>query len=108
RHLAVVAREAHAAQVVAYRWYPQIFPWVLETPIAVADYRGELGSDGQHAPDTLWSREEFWRRWSSSEHLVVVLRRRNLVEFQTPGHRPARTLGENQKYIVLSNFTPSS
>ena len=108
RHLAVIAREARAEQIVAYQWYPQTFPWVLEAPIAVADYRGELGSDGQHAPETLWSRGEFWRRWRSSEHLVVVLRKRNLTAFRDLELKPSHTLGENQTYIVLSNFTPPS
>ncbi|HEX6964985.1 MAG TPA: phospholipid carrier-dependent glycosyltransferase [Gemmatimonadaceae bacterium] len=106
--LAVIARDAHAAQIVSYQWYPQILPWVLHAPIAVADYRGELGSAGQQAPETLWSHDEFWRRWDSPEHLVVVVRKLNRAEFDAPTHAPAHALGENQKYIVLSNFTPTS
>jgi 4-amino-4-deoxy-L-arabinose transferase-like glycosyltransferase len=106
--LAMIAREAHPQQIVSYKWYPQIFPWVLEAPIAVADYRGELGSAGQQAPQTLWSDDEFWRRWNSPEHLVVVVRKRNRAEFDASNRVQAHALGENQKYIVLSNFTPTS
>jgi 4-amino-4-deoxy-L-arabinose transferase-like glycosyltransferase len=106
-NLAVIAQRAHAQRVVSYKWYAQIFPWVLETPIVVADYTGELGSDGEHPPELFWSRKEFWRRWASPEHLVVVVRKRNLPEFRQPGRVGAHTLGENQTYIVLSNFTPT-
>ncbi|HEX5438088.1 MAG TPA: phospholipid carrier-dependent glycosyltransferase [Gemmatimonadaceae bacterium] len=104
--IARIAQRAHAEQVVSYKWYPQILPWVLKAPIPVADYTGELGSDGERPPAIFWSGVEFWQRWASPEHLVVVVRRRNAAEFTQPGRPPVRTLGENHRYIVLSNFTP--
>jgi hypothetical protein len=104
----VLARQAHAEQVVAYKAYPQIFPWVLRSPIVVAAYKGELSSDGVLPPERFWSGEDFWRRWASPERLVVVVRKRNLAEFRKPGQPLPHALGDDQQYILLSNFTPTS
>ncbi|HKB54019.1 MAG TPA: hypothetical protein VKD22_08465, partial [Ramlibacter sp.] len=101
--LALAAARADSAMVVSYRCYPQDFPWVLRHPIAVADYVDELGSDGKRPPVLYWTRDEFWRRWNSGAHLVVVIKRRARAEFEaSPTH--GTSLAANRKYVVLANF----
>ncbi len=101
--LAVAAAHADSALVVSYRCYPQEFPWVLRHPIAVADYTDELGSDGVRPASLYWSRDEFWKRWNSGEHVVVVIKRRARAEFDaSPTH--GTPIGANRKYVVLANF----
>ncbi|HKV52147.1 MAG TPA: phospholipid carrier-dependent glycosyltransferase [Gemmatimonadaceae bacterium] len=101
--LAIAAAHADSALVVSYRCYPQEFPWVRQHPIAVADYIDELGSDGVRPPLLYWSRGEFWKRWNSGEHLVVVIKRRARAEFDaSPTH--GTPLAANRKYVVLANF----
>ena len=95
------------AQVVAYRCYPQSVAWTLRHPIAVADYTGELGSDGARPAALYWPATEFWRRWSSGDRLVVVVRRRARAEFDASGH-PGRALAANRDYVVLTNAEPGS
>lgn len=102
-NLALIAARTTGAEVVSYRCYPQEFPWVLRHPIAVADYVAELGSDGVRAPELYWSRAEFWKRWNSPEHLVVVIKRRARAEFDA-SPAPGTSLGANRKYVVLANF----
>ena len=102
-NLALVAARTPGARVVSYRCYPQEFPWVLRGPIAVADYVDELGSDGERPPDLYWSRDEFWKRWNSGEHLVVVMKRRARAEFDGSNAR-GTPLAANRKYVVLANF----
>lgn len=105
--LANAAEHAGAERVVSYRCYPQIFPWQLEHPIAVADYIDELGSDGVRPSELYWSHDEFWRRWNSGERLVVVIKRRALPEFQH-GQDAPRTIAENRRYVVLANFATAT
>jgi len=101
--LALTAGHADNALVVSYRCYPQEFPWALRHPIAVADYIDELGSDGVRPASLYWSRDEFWKRWNSGEHLVVVIKRRARAEFDAaPMH--GTSLGANRRYVVLANF----
>lgn len=95
---------AGGATVVSYHCYPQSAPWVLEHPIAVADYVDELGSDGIRPPSLFWSKSEFWRRWRSGEHLVVIIKRRTLHDFE--GGVPHTAVAANRGYVVLTNFTP--
>lgn len=102
-NLALVAARTPGARVVSYRCYPQEFPWVLRGPIAVADYVDELGSDGQRPPDLYWSRDAFWKRWNSGEHLVVVMKRRARAEFGG-SNAHGTPLAANRKYVVLANF----
>src|SRR6185437_10455668 len=102
-NLALIAARTTDAEVVSYRCYPQEFPWVLRHPIAVADYVDELGSDGVRPPELYWSRAEFWKRWNSPEHLVVVIKRRARAEFDA-SPAPGTSLGANRKYVVLANF----
>lgn len=101
--LALTAARADNALVVSYRCYPQEFPWVLEHPIAVADYIDELGSDGARPASLYWSRDEFWKRWNSGEHLVVVIKRHARAEFDA-SRTHGTPLGANRKYVVLANF----
>jgi 4-amino-4-deoxy-L-arabinose transferase-like glycosyltransferase len=105
--LANAAGRAGAERVVSYRCYPQIFPWELEHPIVVADYIDELGSDGVRPSALYWSHDEFWRRWSSPERLVVVVKRRALPEFQQDG-APVREIAANRRYVVLANFSTAT
>jgi len=102
-NLALVAARTPDAQVVSYRCYPQAFPWVLRHPIVVADYVDELGSDGIRPPDRYWSRDEFWKRWNSGEHLVVVVKARTRAEF-AGSNANGTPLAANRKYVVLANF----
>jgi 4-amino-4-deoxy-L-arabinose transferase-like glycosyltransferase len=101
--LAVTAARADNATVVSYRCYPQEFPWVLKHPIAVADYIDELGSDGMRPASLYWSRDEFWKRWNSGEHLVVVIKRHARAEFDA-SRTHGTPLATNRKYVVLANF----
>ena len=102
-NLALVAASTPDAQVVSYRCYPQEFPWVLRHPIVVADYVDELGSDGIRPPNHYWSRDEFWKRWNSGEHLVVVVKARTRAEF-AGSNANGTPLAANRKYVVLANF----
>ena len=102
-NLALVAARTPDARVVSYRCYPQEFPWVLRHPIVVADYVDELGSDGIRPPDHYWSRDEFWKRWNSGEHLVVVVKARARAEF-AGSNANGTPLAANRKYVVLANF----
>jgi 4-amino-4-deoxy-L-arabinose transferase-like glycosyltransferase len=102
-NLALVAARTPDARVVSYRCYPQDFPWVLRRPIAVADYVDELGSDDVRPPEYYWTRDEFWKRWNSGEHLVVVVKRRTRAEFDRSNVR-GTPLAANRKYVVLANF----
>jgi len=102
-NLALVAARTPDARVVSYRCYPQEFPWVLRHPIVVADYVDELGSDGIRPPDHYWSRDEFWKRWNSGEHLVVVVKARTRAEF-AGSNANGTPLAANRKYVVLANF----
>src|SRR5262249_16931123 len=43
-----------AAPIVAYRTYPQGFAWNLRETIPVADYVGELASDGARPDSIFW------------------------------------------------------
>ncbi len=102
-NLALVAARTPDARVVSYRCYPQGFPWVLRHPIVVADYVDELGSDGVRPGEYYWSRDEFWKRWNSGEHLVVVIKRRARAEFDGSNAR-GTPLAANRRYVVLANF----
>lgn len=106
--LAVAAERAEAsghATIVSYRVYPQIVPWVVGHPIAVADHVGELGSDGIRPASLYWSDDEFWRRWRSGEHLVVFIKRRTLARFAREAGAPT-ALAANRRYVVVANFAP--
>ncbi|HEU4642427.1 MAG TPA: hypothetical protein VFS44_08230, partial [Gemmatimonadaceae bacterium] len=96
-------RAAPGATIVSYRVYPQIAPWVLRHPIAVADFVGELGSDGEHPASLVWPRAEFWRRWRSGEHLLVWMKRRSLEQFEHEAVAP-RALAGNRRYVLVANF----
>lgn len=103
-NLAVAAKRAGGAVVVSYRCYPQEFAWVLHHPIAVADFVGELGSDGVRPASLFWSHDEFWRRWNSDARIVVVVKQRARAEFDATA-RPGTPLAANRTYVVLANFS---
>jgi len=105
--LAAAARGVPDARVVAYRCYPQIFPWVLGHPIVVADYVGELGSDGPRPADLYWSAGEFWRRWHARERMLVVVARRARGDFAADAI-PGTALASNRQYVLLANFPPTT
>ncbi len=90
------------ARVVAYKCYPQIFPWELGHPITVAAYVDELGSDGVRPAELYWSREELLRRWNAHEPLIVVTRWRTFPELRSASVRP-RTIASNRKYVLVTN-----
>ncbi|MEO8433110.1 MAG: phospholipid carrier-dependent glycosyltransferase [Acidobacteriota bacterium] len=107
--LATAARSASAAgaRVVGFRTYLQTFPWELRTPIPVAQFTGELEPSWLSERDRsriFWSREEFFRRWSSGERWVVLVKSRDAdVDFRDV--RPApRLVAERRKYRVVANF----
>lgn len=111
--LAVAAGRVPGATVVAYRTYPQSFPWELRHPIVVADYIDELGSDGIRPPSLYWSASELRARWAAGESLVVVTRPRSVPhlvgdEADPPGARPAGapvTIAANREYVVVTNVS---
>ena len=104
--VAVAAGEAHGRQVVSYKCYPQLLPWVLRHPIVVADFTDELGSDGVRPPSLFWSGAEFWRRWRSGEPMVVVVKRRTIREM-ADSTTFFTTLAANRTYVVVSNLATS-
>jgi len=104
--MATLARGEKPARVVCYRCFSSTFPWVLRRPVAVADERGELGSDGVYPPRLYWGRQEFWRRWDSGERLVAFARGKDIGDFSRPGHRPARVLLERDGAALLANYGP--
>jgi len=103
--LAVVAR-AQDAQVASFESYAQSFPWDLERTIPVVDYQGELASDGVKDPRIFWTLDTFWQHWKSQERWVAILRKDDLSQFKTEGLKQPSVIADNQKYILLANFSP--
>ncbi len=111
--LALAARSAAAsasgARVVGFRTYLQTFPWELKSPIPVAQFTGELEPEWLSADERariFWSREDFFRRWSSGERLVVLVKTRDAVE-DLGGVLPRPVVvAETRKYSVVANFQP--
>jgi len=104
--LARYAASVPGATVVAYKNYPQGFAWTLGHPIVVADFTGELATDGNRPSELFWSNEEFWKRWKSGEPLAVVLRRRALADWSTAGEPTPTALAFNGTYLVVTNVRP--
>jgi hypothetical protein len=46
-----------------------------------------------------WSREKFWREWSSGKRILAVVRPRALAEF-----RGGRIVFTGRKYSLVANF----
>ena len=109
--LAVAAKSAAAsgARVVGFRTYLQTFPWELRSAIPIAQFTGEL--EPEWLPEAerdriFWSREEFFRRWSSGERLVVLVKTRD-AEADLRDVRPAPVVvSAGRKYSVVANFEP--
>ncbi len=91
------------ATIVSYRTYLQGFPWVLGRRLATYGWKGELDFGSARGDQSAWfrPREEFWKDWDSSRHLVALLRKRDRPEME--GHR-GNLVAENRKYIVVKNF----
>lgn len=106
--LARAAEAVPGATVVAYRNYPQGFAWTLRRPIAVADFSGELATDGVRPVDMFWSHEDFWRRWHAGQPLAVVIRRRALADWKAEGDSSPTTVASNRAYLVVTNVPPDS
>jgi hypothetical protein len=101
---AAAARET-GATVVGYQTYIQGLPWALKSPVPVADYTGELEPQFEQDPKVreslFWPREKFWSEWRGG-HLIAVVRRGDLKEFQQTGV-PARVLASAPKHVLLAN-----
>jgi hypothetical protein len=104
--IAHAAAAVPGATVVAYKNYPQGFAWTLGHPIVVADFQGELATDGNRPADRFWSNEEFWRRWKSGEPLAVVMRRRALADWKAAGDSAPTAVASNRTYLVVTNVRP--
>jgi len=112
RTLALDAKRTAVAapnsQIVTYRTYLQGFPWFLETVVPLADHVGELEywwlTPARRA-EIFWSKEDFWKRWSSGERLVVLRRKRDAVDFTGKTPVPV-TISSHGKYEVVANFAP--
>ncbi len=106
-----LARRAVAvpgARVVAYRTYPQGLAWTLKDQIVVADFTGELASDGARPPEIFWSADDFWRRWNEGEPMAVVLKKRALADWTKQGLPAPTTVAANQTYLVVTNVPADS
>ena len=108
--LARAAAGVPSARIVAYQNYPQGFAWTLRHPIPVADFTGELATDGARPPELFWSKDDFWRRWHAGEPMAVVLRRRALADWRAQGDSSPVTVASNQTYLVVTNVprTPAA
>jgi 4-amino-4-deoxy-L-arabinose transferase-like glycosyltransferase len=109
--LAVTAASVSGASVVAYRNYPQSFPWVMQRYIGVADYKGELSSDGADPGGALLTADEFWKRWrdrNPAAPVVAVVRRRDLQDFRTHAHDSLAEVASNRKLVLVSNVPLSA
>ncbi len=100
--LAVAAKEAGTPRIFMVRDYSQNFPWVLQRPVPVVGFKGELASNGELDPKLFWSESDFWRLWQGPEKVVVVTRGRDISEFATPTGLPVR-LASNRRRTVLLN-----
>jgi 4-amino-4-deoxy-L-arabinose transferase-like glycosyltransferase len=105
--LARAAVAVPGARVVAYRTYPQGLAWALKDQVVVADFTGELASDGVRAPEIFWSGDEFWRRWRAGEPMAVVLKRRDFDKLSGVSPAP-KTVAANQTYLVVTNVPVDS
>jgi 4-amino-4-deoxy-L-arabinose transferase-like glycosyltransferase len=101
------ATRSARAEVVGYKTYLNTFSWELKTPIAVADYTGELTPEFERRPEVrealFWGKGRFWNTWASGRPLVVLVRQRDreLFENATP---PARILAEQAKHFLAANY----
>jgi hypothetical protein len=105
--LARAAVAVPGARVVAYRTYPQGLAWTLKDQVVVADFTGELASDGVRAPTIFWDSDEFWRRWNAGEPMAVVLKKR-AIDGWTVSRLPFTTVASNQAYLVVTNVPADS
>ena len=104
--LAVTASRMQPVTVVSYRWFAPSLPWVLERPIVVAGYKGELASDEKLPKDFFWDSAEFWRRWKSDERLVVLVHKRDFRDFRPLWSEKCMLLSQNRDCLLLSNYRP--
>jgi 4-amino-4-deoxy-L-arabinose transferase-like glycosyltransferase len=111
RTLALDAKSAAArapgAPIVTYRTYLQGFPWFLESVIPLADHTSELEYwwlPPARRAEIFWSKEDFWRRWSSGQPLVVLRRKADGKDFATASPT-AVTVSSHGKHEVVTNFT---
>ncbi len=104
---AAAAARNTGATVVGYQAYLQGLPLALESPVPLADYVGELEAQFEPRPEVrealFWTRERFWSQWRSSKPYTVLIRPRDLKEFQTSGV-PARVLVSTPKHLLLANY----
>ena len=114
RSLAMDARAAAASapagQVVSYRTYVQGFPWFLESVIPLADHTGELESwwlPPARRAEIFWTKDDFWKRWSSGKPLLVVRRKSDAADFAKAVPAPV-TISSHGKHDVVANFGPPS
>jgi 4-amino-4-deoxy-L-arabinose transferase-like glycosyltransferase len=104
--LSAEAESRSGGRIVSYQTYVQGFPWTLKRVIPLADHTGEL--EASWLPDAerkeiFWTKDDFWRRWSSGERLVVLLRNRDGGQFDGVSP-PSRLVAQRGKYRVVANF----
>ncbi|MCG3205078.1 MAG: Undecaprenyl phosphate-alpha-4-amino-4-deoxy-L-arabinose arabinosyl transferase [Elusimicrobia bacterium] len=108
--MARAAQKVQNATLVAYRTYPHGFPWALKKPILVADFKGELASDGIKDPQLFIGHEEFWKRWNSEEHLLVVFAIRgtdNSMDHFRDLTTRLHEIAKNHRHMLAANFKES-
>jgi 4-amino-4-deoxy-L-arabinose transferase-like glycosyltransferase len=102
------AGAASDSRIVTYRTYLQGFPWFLEAVVPLADHASELEYwwlPPARRAEIFWSKEDFWRRWSSGERLVVLRRKHDAPDFA--GKAPAAVIvSAHGKHEVVTNFPP--
>jgi 4-amino-4-deoxy-L-arabinose transferase-like glycosyltransferase len=100
------AADSSRARVVSYRGYVQGFTWGLRSIVPVADHRGEFEDwwlPERRRREIFWSRDRFWREWSSGRPLVALARVQNRGDF-SDARPPARWLACREKYCVVANY----
>ncbi len=107
--LAAAARKAAppGTPLVGYKAYLNGVSWELKTPIAVADYRGELEPEFETRPEVrdalFWPKERFWELWRSDRPVVALVRMRDLVEVMKAAP-PARVVRWAGRHAIVANF----
>lgn len=97
---------AGGAELVAYRTYLHGIPWELRSLLPVVNPGGEIGealaAANEQERKVAWTHEEFWQKWRMGRPLLVLVRERDLDDFDGTGVSP-RLLARGRGHLLVSN-----